>query len=406
MPGPVRIQVVSPLLPRPDATHGGAVYLGSLLEALGRHADVGLVTFVRQSELRWKDQPAAGLAAVTTVPLPQRYDLERQRHLVLHQVRMLRHWGPGRLPLAAAKYRAPRMRAEIQAMQRTLRPDVVLVEFAIMAQYLGAIQPTAATVMTDHEHGERPAAAVGPFGWGRNRDGRLWRRYLRRQYRRASLVQALNHEDAASLARILDLPVEIRPPVVPTPKQIVHPDRAPPRALFLGDYTHHPNPESALFLARRLWPLVRARCPEAELWLAGPRATPEVRALGELPGVRVCGFVDDLAGLLADVRVLLAPLFSGGGTRIKVMTALAHGLPVVSNALGLRGVGAPQPAATSAESIPELVDATVPLLTDDDRVRAAGVAAREWAIGHHSADALAEQQIERFERLIHAQKQH
>ena len=313
---------------------------------------------------------------------------------------MFRRWGPGRLPLAAAKFTSARMRSELRSMQRSFRPDVVLVEFAVMAQYLATVQPGAVTVMTDHEHGVRPAAAIGPFGWGRGRDNRLWHRYLRRQYRRADLVQALNNEDATALTQLLGLTVEIRPPVVPLPARSVKPERAPPRALFLGDYTHHPNPEAAIFLARQILPQLRQREPNAELWLAGPRATPEVQALAELPGVRVLGFVKDLHQLLSDVRILLAPLFSGGGTRIKVMTALAHGLPVVSNALGLRGVFAPPPAALAAETIDDLTEAASSLLRDDARVASASRAAREWAAGHHSPDALAQQQIERFEALL------
>ena len=72
------------------------------------------------------------------------------------------------------------------------------------------------------------------------------------------------------------------------------------------------------------------------LRLAGAHSE-RVRALGELPGVEVVGFVPDLHALLASVRFVLSPVYSGDGVRMKNLVALAHGVPVVTNRLGARG---------------------------------------------------------------------
>jgi glycosyltransferase involved in cell wall biosynthesis len=170
--------------------------------------------------------------------------------------------------------------------------------------------------------------------------------------------------------------VGVRPATVRIPESAVDPDRAPRRAVFLGDYSHRPNPEAAAFLAREVWPLVRERAPDAELWLAGARAAPDVEALGRLPGVVFRGFVPDLGALLGSVRLVLSPVLSGAGSRIKVLTALAHGLPVVANRLGLRGLPDGVPGIRRAESAGDLASAITSVF---DTAGELGRAARAWA---------------------------
>jgi glycosyltransferase involved in cell wall biosynthesis len=393
----MRLLVLSPILPHPQASQGGAVYLGSVLEALARHAEVHLLSFVRPSELRWGAEPAGGLASARTVLLPQRHD--QQRLQVLRQkLAMLWHWGVRGTPLAAAKHARPEMARAFTEQIRTHDPDVILIEFAVMAQYL-RLAGGRSTVLTDHECGGATARSIGPFGLGLARDRRLWRAHVRRWYPSADLIQTVNPEDADELQRELGRPVEVRPPVVPLPDTAVDPGRAPPRVLFLGDYSHAPNPQAARHLALEVLPRVRQELPEAELWLAGPRAERQVRELQDLPGVQVLGFVADLPALLGSVRVLAAPLFAGGGTRIKVLTALAHGLPVVANRLGLRGLDVAEPAVARGETPAELAALLLRWLRDPELAARAGAAARAFAVAHASPDALAQQQLARFAAL-------
>lgn len=393
----MRIVVASPILPHPAATHGGAVCLGSLLEALARCAEVSLLTFVRPSEVRWGSRPPRGLAAWRAIPYRQPFDLSGPA-LAAHKARMLVRWGLGRKPLLVAKHWERRFARELRAAVAHARPDAVLVEFAVMAQYLPLLRGQT-TILTDHECGAPLPAEIGPWGLGRRRDRRLWKHYVRKAYARADAVQALNLEDAQRLEALLGRPVSVRPLAVPLPATAAAPASAPPRALFLGDYTHHPNPEAAVRLARDVWPLVRERVPEAELWLAGPRADASVRALAGRPNVRVLGYVENLETLMREVRLMLAPLFSGGGSRIKVLTALAHGLPVVSNRLGLRGVDAPPETTRRGESVAELADAAVELLRSPQTAGRAGEVARHWAIDRLDPARVARWQLERIEEL-------
>lgn len=367
------------------------MYVGSMLESLAEMAEVHLVSFRSREQTDVTAELAEGLAGVHAVPLRQ--GPARYPH---HQIHMLWHWAGGR-PLVAAKHWSPSM---ARALRRAVAegPDAVLVEFAVMAQYLPYLAGVP-VVLTDHESGGPIPAGIGPGKWGLRREGRLWRRYLHHYYPRARIIQALTEQDAQELEGALERPVLVRPPAVPLPDRAADPASAPPRVVFFGDYRHHPNPEAALTLAQRILPLLREQVPETELWLAGPNAPAAVEQLGNLAGVTVLGFVEDLTAMLSGARLLLAPLFSGAGTRIKILTALAHGLPVVSNSLGLRGVGAPSPAVHRREGVLELVAAALDLLRSPRLAGEAGTAARKWAEANLSAVAVAKLQMERIASL-------
>ena len=108
--------------------------------------------------------------------------------------------------------------------------------------------------------------------------------------------------------------------------------------LFVGGYRHPPNVDAALWMAREIFPHVRARLPGAVLHLVGAEAPPEVVALGELPGVHLHGFVPDLTPLLEGARVGVAPLRYGAGVKGKVNHSLAHGQPMVATLCAVEGM--------------------------------------------------------------------
>jgi hypothetical protein len=380
----MRILFVTPFVPAADAPHGGGVYLAAVAEALAPHATLGLCALAAAGAR--SEPPSTTWAWSQVTELPRRQGGWRG---LVGKLAMLWRWR--RTPLVVAKAFHPEFAARVATAVAAFRPDVVCVEMGQMAQYLPALRGVP-TVLTDHEAGCAANTRTGMGPWGDRRDRALWHRYARRTYGLATQVQAVTSEDAAALAALLGRPVAVRPRAFAIPARAADPGAAPPRAVFLGDYRHGPNPEAARRIASEVWPLVRERCPGAELWLAGPNEG-AIADLGRLPGVRVLGFVPDLHALLDGVRLLLAPLYSGGGFRVKSLAALAHGVPVVTNELGGRGVAAPHPARTIAEDPVELAAAAARLLNDADAARRAGALARSWAVANLTGEAIAAQQL-------------
>lgn len=374
------------------------MYLAALLRAMAARCQVDLVSMCRPSEIG-AARELTWFSSVETVVVPRVADQTRTGR-ALDQVRHAYLWGARALPLLAAKMRRPAMtRALDRALDR--KPDVALLEFAVMAQYLPGLRRRCATVLTDHERGGHAAAGILGRALGRQRDEGLWRHYVRRFYPLADLLQAVNAEDARSLGRSLGREVGVRPLLVDLPPRAVDVASTPARAVFLGDYSHHPNAEAAAFVAQQVWPLVRAKTPHAELWLAGARAPRSVRQLEQVDGVRFVGFVRDLAELFGDVRLLLSPVLSGEGSRVKVITAAAHGVPVVANALALSGLGLPASAAARGESAAELAALAQVWLEDPVAAGHAGAAARAWAEANLIPDVVVDGQLESLRALLH-----
>lgn len=105
-------------------------------------------------------------------------------------------------------------------------------------------------------------------------------------------------------------------------------------AIFVADFSYEPNRNAARFLLDEVMPLVWRRLPQAELKLVG-------KDLDLRPAdgrVQALGFVEDLAGVYATASCAVVPLLQGGGTPLKLLEALAYGLPVVATSRAAAGL--------------------------------------------------------------------
>lgn len=109
--------------------------------------------------------------------------------------------------------------------------------------------------------------------------------------------------------------------------------------VFVGLYLYEPNRDAARELAREILPRIRVVEPDARLRLVG-RADGMLDELGCVPGVELVGEVQDVAPELAQADIMVAPIRFGSGTRLKIIEAFAHRIPVVSSSLGAEGLDA------------------------------------------------------------------
>src|SRR4051794_4284588 len=216
-------------------------------------------------------------------------------------------------------------------------PDIVQLEFTSMAQYAPLAHAARAFVVcTAVDLAFRTQARRARMQRGLAHKGRRWLgalslwQYELRALRHCDLVLTLSAEDAAALRRWLPrLPIAYMPSGIDLQNHSACFDLcAEDEVLFVGNYLHPPNVEGALWLAREVWPLVRRLRPGARLTLAGRTPPPAIQALAAAD-VRVPGTVDDLRPLYARTSLVVAPIFWGSGVRIKILEALACGLPLV-----------------------------------------------------------------------------
>jgi sugar transferase (PEP-CTERM/EpsH1 system associated) len=114
----------------------------------------------------------------------------------------------------------------------------------------------------------------------------------------------------------------------------------PNSLIFVGHLGVFHNVDAAVHLVRDVLPRVRRQIPGCTLTLAGAEPSAQVVRLGEVPGVRVTGFVPDLNEHLNRAAVFVAPLRFAAGVQNKVLEAMAAGRPVVTTSVVNAGLGA------------------------------------------------------------------
>jgi glycosyltransferase involved in cell wall biosynthesis len=108
--------------------------------------------------------------------------------------------------------------------------------------------------------------------------------------------------------------------------------------LFLGALDGPHNREGIVWFVQQCWPLVRAEVPDAELHVVGRRGAPDLVARLRAAGARVTVDAPDVAPHLRAAAVFVNPVQHGAGVNIKVVEAMAAGVPVVSTPTGSRGL--------------------------------------------------------------------
>ena len=164
------------------------------------------------------------------------------------------------------------------------------------------------------------------------------------------------------------------------------PPASDPVVAFVALMGWAPNSEAASWFTRGVWPEVRAAVPGAKLLLVGRDPTPEVQSL-RAADVVVTGTVPDVTAYVAESRVALAPLLTGGGSRLKILEALGAGRPVVATTVGAEGledlVGRGVVVADDADS---MAAAVTRLLTDPDEAAALGRAGHDAIVDRYAWD--------------------
>ena len=159
-------------------------------------------------------------------------------------------------------------------------------------------------------------------------------------------------------------------------------------AVFVGGFRHGPNVDAVLAFVRETWPLVRARLPSATFAIVGADPPDDVLALADpAQGVAVLGHVADLDAVLAQCRLTVAPLRFGAGTKGKIVTSLAAGVPCVASPIAAEGMGLTDRQTVRVAATPEAFAAAVVEVHEDAAIWATlSEAGRDVAAAAFSVD--------------------
>jgi glycosyltransferase involved in cell wall biosynthesis len=356
----MKVLVLCPFPPRRDALHGGARWAAGIVAGLAGSHRVGLLTLCGPGERGVEPQLAEQCEFVT--------EIERRTA----RTSLVRTWQERqRLSLAATGAPGWAVGFSVRAFARELdrvvaewQPDVVHIESVVMAQYAQRLAAVP-VVVVDHDPDEGSPSM---------------RRFRARTLRRADAIVAFTERDRATIAALVPTArVERIPLAVDIPPVPLDPAGTGSDVVFIGNFMHPPNVEAAERLAGAIFPRIAVARPDARLLLVGPDPPASLQALAS-DKVVVTGEVADLRPWLDAAAVVVAPLSSGGGMRVKALDALAAGKALVATPLALEGIDVRDgEQVLVAVDDAAFADAVVALLADEPRRVALGRAARAWA---------------------------
>lgn len=394
----MQILLVSPRQCWPALT-GAKLREYYLARGIGAHADLTHVSF-RENGPPMSSANLPFCRRILSVPRAAAYSPMKVVRGVL-----------GRWPLPILNYSSDQMRETLTALLREQHFDLVHLEGIHMAGYSDLF----------HERGI-PAA----FNW-HNIESELMYRYSRNN--RSLLHKAYARTTAARLAEIertmlreawghivcserecaqlQQIAPQARIAVVANGVEISsNAEHGKPlsernRVVFVGSMNYHANVEAACLFTREVWPMVRDRFPGWHLTLVGSNPAQAVQELAAEKNVEVTGTVPDVRPYYDEAIAAIVPLRTGGGTRLKILEAMAAGVPVISTALGAEGLAGSSGnniliADKNEEWLPHLVQLSTDLIARERIVSAA----RELVASNYDWNALGDSLFETYRRWL------
>jgi len=406
-PTPLRVLFLSQIVPYPP--HGGVLQRGyNLLRELGRDAQVHLLAFVHPdvlpTEASIQESREALLkccAAVEYFPLwPKASSIHRFAGLAASVF--------SSSPFSVLAHRSAAFQRRVSELVETQKFDLIHADTIALAQFLDK-KRSIATVVTHHniesQLMERRAGAEA---------GQLARRFLQRETRKLCAYEAekvgafdvnifvSQTDEKTLLERVQGLSTAIVPNGVDieyfTPSQ----GTDLPALIYTGGMNMFANRDAVMFFLKDIWPLIKQRVPDVRFFAVGQDPPKDLVALAAMdPQIVVTGYVSDIRPLVRDASVYVVPLRVGGGTRLKVLDAMAMGKAMVSTSIGCEGLDVRLDEHLLVGDTPEqFAEKTVMLLGDRNRRLELGRAARELVERRYSWRTIGGQLLDAYRRAM------
>lgn len=368
----MNVLMLTQVLPYPPDS-GPKVKTWNTIKYLIQKHEVTLVSFVRgdQSEdvvhLRRYCQRMSFIRAVHTVPI--------ERSIVQDGRAMARSLLTGQ-PWMMVRDDRRAMRRLVDRLAAETSFDVVHADQLNMAQYALRVQGVPRLLDAHnalwllYKRLER-TMAHGLRKWLLARDWRLLKRYEGQMVRDFDAVLAVTGKDKTALLEAAGVNREIAVIPIAVDTEEVRPVARQPDAnhiLHIGTMYWPPNIDGVWWFIQKIYPLIRRQRPDVVFDIVGSRPPQVLQALGDDDAsINVAGYVTDPTSYLEQAGVFIVPLRAGGGMRVKILNALAQGIPTVSTTLGAEGIAVtPDKDILIADEASEFATACMRLLNDPD----------------------------------------
>lgn len=397
----MKILMLTPYLPYPPS-EGGQVRSYKLIKLLSKNHAITLVCFSRQHNTEAQVNHMKQYCKKVIV-------IERGKTWTLSNI--LRT-GFSPYPFLVSIYNSPNIKQVLQNELDHGGYDLIHAEMSYTLPYLPKtdlpiilVEQTIMSRIFAHQAKTDKRLWFRPLMWIDIAKMRYWEKFY---WKKVNRVVTVSKEDAAVIQKIIS---GLRVDVVPNgvgedmsnlPKKM-HYNHS---VLYTGNYKWIQNWEAAELLAKEVFPLIKAQLPTATLVIAGASPTAIVKDLADTDlGIKILELRDDdFTGFVQanlDAGLFVAPMYAPGGTRLKILAAMAAMVPVVTTTIGSEGYG-----AINGESIlignssQELADQAVRLLKDKKLYEKIAKNARELVDTKFSWDPIAKKLESIYQELI------
>ncbi len=243
-----------------------------------------------------------------------------------------------REPFVAQYFRDARMMARLSALLHDKSFAVLHVEDSAMISVVPAdVRVPIVLSLQNVEYWRATRTPARSIGDRLERDKLT--RFEGRAFQRAAACCATSTLEAGQVSRLApNARVQVVANGVDTCAFVPSGDKAnEPTIVFTGTLSYAPNADGSVWFVRAVLPLIRNQVPDVHLQIVGREPPAQVRALAD-EHIQVTGDVPDVAPYLQRAWIAVVPICEGGGTRLKILEALASALPVVSTSIGAEGL--------------------------------------------------------------------
>ncbi len=379
----MNVLFLSQIVPYPP--HGGVLQRGyNLLRELGRHAQVHLLAFVHPEALPTPSALDESREALGRFCETIEYFSLWPKRSRLHMLAGLTASTCAPQPFSVLAHRSAAFKARVAERMAVVPFDILHVDTLALGQFVSA-DCRVPTVLTHHNIESMLMARRGEV-----ETRALAKAFLHREARKLQRHEALQaptfdtnilmsrQDEALLLSRVPGVHTSVVPNGVDIEYFSPRPELETPTLIYGGGMNMFANRDAVMHFLHDIWPLIRARVPGVRFLAVGQDPPKELTAAAAAdPQVVVTGYVADIRPRIWEAGVYVVPLRVGGGTRLKVLDAMATGKAMVSTSIGCEGIDVtPGEHLLVADTDDAFAEATIMLLNEPARRLALGRAAR------------------------------
>jgi sugar transferase (PEP-CTERM/EpsH1 system associated) len=280
---------------------------------------------------------------------------------------------------------------------KQIRFDIVIAEWTPYAVYLNEVKEARKVIVAhnlEHRIWER---------YFRNESNLLKKWYIGKQLKKVrrfeiesfasvDAVTAVSPIEAEEIVRYgKDLTVEVIPNGVDLDYfSSEDEETASSSMIFVGSMNWRPNQDAIQYFVREIFPLIKKDIKDAQATFVGQDPPPAILKLGDIAGIEIVGRVDDVRPFVRKAAVYIVPLRIGGGTRLKILEAMAMKKAIVSTSVGAEGIAVAPDVNILIGDNPETFAAQVKkLITNRNLGQKLGNAGRELVERGYGWDRIA-----------------